>query len=192
MYNETRVRLTQTTGAFINYNERLPCWKEKGEIFVGGWMPRGWIWKIFSTLVRPVRTSDRRARAHIFFLPLLCQPPSPYDVSKDRRKARIPDIPWNRTGRGSFVTKVPFFICRYRKIEREGNRQRTSLMQRAPDVTPSLLIFFLPFSGGMQRCENRDTTNYANARFDAATSISADRNNIYEWFARKILQSKKK
>lgn len=91
------------------------------------------------------------------------------------------------TGRGSFVTKVLFFIRRCRGTERKRRGEESgpnTLIQREPDVTPiSLLLLFFPllFSGGGQRCENRDATNYANARFDAATSISAGRNNIYGW-----------
>lgn len=96
MYNETHVHLTQTTGAFINYNERLLCQKEEGEIFVGGrsFMCRGDESEKYFRLqyVRSVCTSGRRVREpHIFFSSAFMPTPK-YDASKDRRKARIRDI----------------------------------------------------------------------------------------------------
>lgn len=133
MYN---VHLTQTTGAFINYNERLPCQKEESEIFVGdrNFMCRGDESEKYFRLqyVRSVCTSGRRVRAPYFFFFRFYANPQVRRVEGRTKSANSRHEIATRTGRGSFVTKVPFFYLLIQK-----NRERGRWTENESDATPA-------------------------------------------------------
>ena len=132
--------------------------------------------KKYLTLIYPVGwCSDRRSgKAHIFFsFPFTPTPEFVQRIKEWTKSAKFSTRDRNTFRTWIVCTKVPFFYLPIRR-ERERERERIETDRERvwhTDTTrtgcnPVVVDFCFLFSGGVQRCENRDATNYANARFD--------------------------